>query len=145
MGRTLWSSLERVIMADWKPEHVSSSSLIQLEGTNFQNMHSVDDLRSIQAGASSVHRAWDAPVTGGKVSDGYDPPPRRVNFVSPVRIKTMIFSSGAKVQDNKKDKKGVIIQMNAGYTQRTHTPVHRVADKQGNSWLAKQTDLDLLY
>ena len=55
------------------------------------------------------------------------------------------FSRGAEVRDVKERRKGIIIQASVGYTKKSRTPVHRVADKHGDVWLAKEKNLELLY
>src|SRR5258708_7613578 len=127
---------------DWQPEKVSASSLIPVGGTNFANMNSVSQLNSLQDLAPGFHRATlDALKASGKVRE--DPLQVEHVTVRPSRI-LKNFGHGARVKDSKEGRKGVIIHANAGYTKQKHTPVHRVADSKGKSWLAKETDLKLI-
>lgn len=122
---------------------VSSSQLIKVGGTDytsFANMNSVNDLASVEMAAPAFHRRYvDALKASGKVRDDTLIAPRSV-AVLPQQAKG--FKRGVSVVTTE-GKKVTIIQASAGYTKRSNTPVHRVADKKGNSWLEKETDLTI--
>lgn len=127
-------------MADHKTVPVSPSALIPLGGKNFSNMRSVQDLRSLQASASGMHGAMD-PTSRLKKDTEVS------SVVIPARqqMKTAKkFANGVIVQDKRMRRKGTIIQASAGHTKKTKTPVHQLADREGNAWLAKESDLDVL-
>lgn len=56
----------------------------------------------------------------------------------PVR---MIYAKGENYFDTTKNKKVVIVMLAAGYTKKSHTVCHKVADARGNTWLVKEKDL----
>ena len=62
-----------------------------------------------------------------------------------VKAQALGFGHGAMVKDVKERRKGIIIKANAGYTAKTRQPVHRIADEDGDTWLAKESNLKLIY
>lgn len=129
---------------EWKPEPVAPSSLIQVGGTTFSSMRSAADLASAEASAPTWHRAaLNAIKAQGKVREETQFTEDGQTVIIPRRPKA-IFCTGARAIDRTYRKKVTIIQCKAGYTKKTKTPVHKVVDKAGNVWLAKQTDLELL-
>jgi hypothetical protein len=74
--------------------------------------------------------------------------PRREEAFEPAPARRIVhasFSMGATVKDLKTRRKGIIIKANAGYTAKSHKPVHRISDSDGNMWYAKEKDLKLLH
>jgi len=129
------------VSGDFKPERVTAPSV---RGMCFANMTNVNDLVAMRAMAPSEHQMEDnrfmtIAATRGKAG--------RVNPARNITVKAehLTFSKGASVKDKKTGKRGIIIKANAGYTAKTHAPVHRLADDNGDSWLAKEKDLKLLY
>lgn len=120
-----------------------ASSLIPVGGNNFYSMRDVSQLNALESSAPAFHRA----VVNGLKASG------KVRGEDVVEAATVIrdprpkkkFGTGAKVRDKEKRCKGIIIQANAGYTRKTNIPVHRVADSNGNSWLAKQSNLTVIF
>ena len=130
-------------MAEHSAVPVSPSSLIKPGGTNFSSMQSLDDLHRAESKAPDFHRrTLDALKATGKVrDDGTQQRSAMPSSVTPTKPRG--FKIGVRVM-NKAGKKLTIIQAQAGYTKKTKTPVHRVADRQGESWLERETDLQLL-
>lgn len=125
-----------------KPERVSAPPC--RASTCFANMRSAADLPLSPASHDEMTRRI---VAAGKIRSsqrseseyGSDyVPPRQVVARAEKRNS---FARGTKVRDVNTGRKGVIIQASAGHTKKTKTPVHRVSDKYGNSWLARQDDL----
>lgn len=105
-------------------------------GTCFQNMQSVADLPiNPSAEDASLARLRRKGILR---SEGQSAP-RRVT----VKAHSFGFSKGATVKDVKTGRKGIIIKANAGYTKRSHTPVHTICDENGDTWLAKEKYLKL--
>jgi hypothetical protein len=131
-------------MSDYKGAvRCSPSDLIPVNGNCFANMSDVAQLQSLEASAPSFHRrVVDALKASGKVR-GEDVLENATVIRDPRPRKK--FGIGARVRDVEKGRKGIIIHASAGYTKKKHTPVHKVADKNGNIWLAKQTNLELIY
>lgn len=128
------------------PIRVGRSSLIPVGGRNFYNMHAVEDLDTLERDpAANWHRGlMQGLKASGKVrDDSVMEEATRVRVVPDHRNRKI--SRGANVKDRKTRRKGIIIAAAVGYTKKSKTPVHRVADKNGNSWLAKQSDLELLF
>jgi hypothetical protein len=136
-------------MAEGKPIPVrpgESTNLIQVGGTNFASMNSVEALNSMEASAPSWHRAtMDRLKAAGKVREENIQPEQFEQRQSQVMLRDSIktFGQGAIVK-NAEGKKLTIIKASAGYTKKTRTPVHKVADKAGNVWLEKETNLKLI-
>ena len=129
-------------MADeTKAVPVPASALIPLKGTHFCNMGSVDDLRSAISAApppdQSVPRSFLASGVEQSVHIA------RVN-IQPRKIEKLQCGRGAYVRDTRLGKKGTIVKMNAGYTKKTHTPVHKIRNQRGDEWLAKETNIEVL-
>lgn len=137
-----------------------------LEGSTFGNMQTVSDLQTCcamnpEAGFHNV--VTRTIVAHGKVRDqqrqmardmDIDDEPNALdapNFElpNPVRSKPKpaitasrkAFGRGMSVKDKSNNRKGIIIQANAGYTKKTRINVHRVCDSKGKAWLALETDL----
>jgi hypothetical protein len=124
-----------------------------LGGTCFANMRSAADLDSLQASNpfAADHQArmnrviargrikaeQKAGIRPSRINEFISAPPRRVVYAS--------FSQGATVKDINLRRKGIIIKANAGYTAKSHKPVHKVCDEGGNTWYAKEKDLKLLH
>jgi hypothetical protein len=122
---------------DFKPVPVPASALIPVGGTNFANMNDIRELRSLEESAPAFHRnITRSLVAAGKV---------RENNVELEQLhnRPSKFGLGAIVK-NKMGKQVTIIQVSAGHTKKTNTPVHKVADKKGNVWLEKESDLKLI-
>lgn len=125
-----------------KPESVSPSALIQVGGTNFASMRDSSQLASLEASAPAFHRQVLNAIKGsGKVRDTEV---AETMFASVKKLSNKI-TNGVTVKDNVRKTKGIVIQAKAGYTKKSKTPVHRIADRQGNSWLAKETDLKIIF
>lgn len=122
---------------DWKPVPIDSSALIPLgeKVTNFASMTSVNDLRTMKA------RAVGHPDPAPHLEDNAVGRSMQERIPLTRKPKEIPLSKGVTVYDKLMKKKGVIIKANAGETKKTHTPVHRLADARGDSWLAKSTDL----
>lgn len=130
---------------DFKPERVTAPAI---GGMCFQNMRSLDDLKAACSTAPATHQqAMDWVISHGKKRGDFEPP-RRVEKPQPRAQVTISaarsFTRGRYCKDKVSQRKGIIIHANAGYTRKTNQPVHKLADKNGNSWLAKQKDLILL-
>ncbi len=130
---------------EWKAERVDSSSLIQVGGTNFFNMRGVQELQSLEASAPALHRRMLAALkASGKVrDDGTHETEYLPSHASAQRSK-IGFGNGARVFDLKRRVKVTIIYAKAGYTKKTKTPVHRVANRDGESWLVRQDEIKLI-
>lgn len=130
-----------------KAEPISSSALIRVGGTNIASMNSVNDLIAVEMTAPPVHRSYvNALKASGKVKDSdliaSSLASSSAQHVQVKSIKT--YSRGSSVV-NKEGKKLTIIEASAGHTKKTKTPVHRVSDRKGNTWLEKETDLTISY
>lgn len=128
------------------PTPVSRSSLIPIQNKCFYNMQDASELDAMEhdPGAAWHRRALDGLKAQGKVRD--DSVLEESSGVRVIRDpKNKHFRTGSQVVDNDKQKKGIIIAASVGYTKKRKTPVHRVADKRGKTWLAKETDLTLTY
>jgi hypothetical protein len=118
-----------------------------LGGICFQNMQSVADLDSTCATAPGEHTMITERIKAmGKVREarrqGVRMSDREVDVPRPRR---MTFSNGATVRDVKSRRRGIIIKASAGYTKKTHSPVHKLCDENGDTWLAKEKDLKLIH
>jgi hypothetical protein len=131
-------------MAENKPVPVSSSALIPVGGRNFASMTDASQLDSLKASAPAFHNAIDRALkVQGKVRDMDSIQEiKSKQYYTPKRVEPKGFVTGAPVIDNE-GRKLTIIHASAGHTKKTHTPVHRVVNKRGESWLAKETDLSL--
>ena len=136
---------------EWKPDPVSASSLIQVgkDNSNYRslaNITSMDQLLSIEASAPSFHTsAMRALETAAKMRQRNSNDEETQQIVSRHHIQRepkAEFGRGAKVV-NKEGKRLTIIYANAGVTRKSKTPVHKVADRKGNTWLEKQSNLTL--
>lgn len=125
---------------DGKPVQVSSSALITLGGKNFSSMQSVQDLRSLQAGAIG-HGGLDPTA---RLKKDTDIPAVRASGKTATTASQLSITKGAKVMDKKTGKIGHVIRAAAGHTKKTGTLVHQVADKNGDTWLAKESNLSVL-
>ena len=132
-------------MADeTKPVPVPSSSLIPVGGTNFSSMNDISQLQSVEAQAPAWHSSTIARLkAAGKIREETIQPEQFKQAVSVQQSKVTTFGTGARVMTSE-GKKVTIIQASAGYTKKTKTPVHRVANKAGKTWLEKETNLTLL-
>jgi hypothetical protein len=128
---------------DWKPERVDSGWLIPGAKNSFSQASSVADIQMMEAEAPPDHRVFtDAIVASGKVRA----PVQReeVDLVRPQKVKPKVFARGARVtaiSGKGRGKKLTIIKANVGETNKTHTPVHRVADEDGNVWLEVESKI----
>jgi len=132
-------------MGDYKgPERVDPSSLVQGAEKSFSRMRSASDISMAEATAPAFHhRIMDAIKAQGKVrGDGTSIPEREAaaGVVLPPRKAYVV---GARVLHSETGRKLTIIHAKAGYTKNTHRPVHRVADKDGNTWLIPESKLIL--
>lgn len=128
---------------DHKADPVSPSALIQVGGTNFSGMRGVDQLRSVEASAPAFHgAALRSLIKNGKVRDDTVQQERVSNVVVPKSSK-LKFGLGA-IARTSDGKKVTIIQASAGYTAKSKTPVHKVADRNGRVWLEKESNLRLV-
>lgn len=111
-------------------------------GTCFQNMQSVADLDATCRSAPGDHAVITARIKQlGKVRAETKQGTRPRNIT--VKAQHLTFTKGATVKDVKTGRKGIIIKANAGYTKRSHTPVHTICDENGDTWLAKEKYLKL--
>src|SRR4051812_42131814 len=119
---------------EWKAVQCTPNSLIQLNGvTNFASMRSAQELSTLEATAPAFHhRVLSALKAGGKVRAEENIQPQR-SYETRGQVIKASFRQGASVKDTKEKRKGVVIQAAAGYTKKSHTPVHRIADNKGNS------------
>ena len=120
---------------------VSPSALIPVGGSNFFNMQNVSDLQSLEAQAPPFHQAINRAIIASGKAREEDYQPEHVTVRQPKAIPT--FGVGAQAR-TREGKRVTIIQASAGYTKKTRTPVHKVADKRGNVWLEKESNLDLM-
>jgi hypothetical protein len=134
---------------DGKPVPATAPSL---GGNCFMNMRTPKDLDTLCASAPSSQSVYMSKLrAAGARKTGHHVPanmPREEVYVRPVQsIKTqkVRFVKGADVKDLSTSRRGIIIQANAGYTAKTHKPVHRLCDARGNTWLAKEKNLKLIY
>lgn len=114
-------------------------------GNCFANMQSVSDLEMMCSAAPEDHRL----ITERLKQMGKVRGEERMGVRSSVKAhsasRVATFSRGATVKDLERKKRGIIIQANAGYTVKTHKPVHKLADEDGNVWLQKEKHLKLIY
>lgn len=137
-------------MADEKKgELVSPSALIPVGGNNFSKLTDSSQLSSMEASAPPFHRSvLNALKATGKVREDQvisraSQPDRNTGYDTiPVR-KKLKFVNGARVK-NIEGKKLTIIQASCGHTKKSNIPVHKVANKKGESWLEKENELTLL-
>lgn len=134
-------------MADHKPEPAPPSALIKVGGTNFASMTDASQIDSLKASAPSWHNnITEALKAQGKVRPE-DPVVAMAQHQSRSVAKRISavqgFRRGAPVIHRETGKKLTIIHASVGHTKKTNTPVHRVADKQGNVWDIKETLLKL--
>jgi hypothetical protein len=123
---------------------VSPSALIPVGGSNFFNMHDVNDLNTLIAQAPPDHQMLNrAIIAQGKIHGTAQDAEQAITGRIIQRPKLTTFKKGA-IARTSDGKKVTIIKANASYTRKTHAPVHRVADGRGKVWLEKQTDLELL-
>lgn len=126
------------------PERVDSSALLPGAQKSISRMQSASDISMAEASAPAWHRnTLDRLKAAGKVREENQAPPRREIYgdIEPPVRKT--FITGARVVHKETGKKLTIIQARAGYTKRSHITAHRVADKDGNSWIELETKLKL--
>jgi len=148
MGRVVYNNIipegAGAVGQGFKPERTSPPPL--RASSCFASMQSVADLDMACASAPGDHqiilerikRMGKARAQGnGEVRTK----PKRTITLEATR--TNGFSTGATVRD-REGRKGIIIHANAARTQ-SGKPVHRIADKRGRSWLAKQSHLTLLH
>jgi len=129
-------------------EVISSTSLARLGGTNFFNMRDASQLNSVVASAPPFHQnVTRALIASGKVMPKDPIVERAILQTMPatrtIRAATprLVFTRGTPVVHTPTGKKLTVIQASVGHTKKTLTPVHRVADKRGNSWDIKETEL----
>jgi hypothetical protein len=149
---------ERVVYSSQVPEGVGANpggkaipcAAPSLGGSCFANMRSSADLDSLCASnpfAADHEARLNRIKARGRIKAEQKAgirQPRINEFISaPVRVHG--FSRGATVKDVNLRRKGIIIKANAGYTAKTHKPVHTVCDEDGNTWYAKEKDLRLLH
>jgi hypothetical protein len=130
--------------AGYKVERVAAPPV---RGNCFAAMQSASELDMMMASAPEDHRLITEKIKRmGKVRDDSSGPGAEV-IVTKRKVKAQVFDFGfgAMVKDTKERRKGIIIRANAGYTAKSHKPVHQVQDVKGNSWYAKESDLKLIY
>lgn len=127
---------------DWKAEKVSASELIPVGGTNFASMTDASQIDSMRMTAPGEHRFLDNAIKAQGKHKAELAVPHQERIIIPPQRK-LAFGVGSRVV-NQSGKKLTIIQANAGYTKKSKTPVHKLADKSGNIYIEKQTDLKLL-
>jgi hypothetical protein len=112
-----------------------------LGGVCFQNMHSAADLQSVCAQAPEGHTLITNRIRAmGKArAESSQPLPPRIT----VKAERQTFTRGSTVKDLKTGRRGIIIKANASYTAKSHSPVHRICDENGDTWLAKEKHLKL--
>lgn len=136
-------------MADeHKAVPVPPSALIPVGGTNFASMTDISQLQQLESSAPAFHRnILHALKASGKIR-GDTAQISDEQLVGAVqersKPRTIKCGKGSVVIDSVQRRKGTIVKLNAGYTKVTHTPVHRVCDKNGDVWLAKETNLKVL-
>ena len=130
-------------MADTKPEPAPSSALIKVGGTNFASMTDASQIDSLKASAPSWHNnITEVLKATGKVRPE-DPVVAMAQRGYVPKKEVMKFRTGAPVLHLATGKKLTIIHASVGHTKKTKTPVHRVADRNGNVWDIKETLLKL--
>jgi len=129
-----------------KTERISASALIPVGGDNFYNMRGPEDLEMLKMSNPNIGFHEQTRRLFGVKEDTkaglFEAGASQVR--SPRSSILLGFSDGARVRDTKKKKKGIIIETNVGYSKKKRIPAHRVSDKNGNTWFAKESDLDLL-
>ena len=128
---------------DWKAEKVSSSALIPVGGTNFASMNDASQIDTLRMTAPGIHHSLDRAIKASGKHIEELAVPQQERILLPVKRKAS-FGVGTRVI-NAKGRKLTIIQANAGYTKKTRTPVHKLADTNGNIYLEKETDLKSIY
>lgn len=128
-------------MSEHKAVPVQPSALIQGGSRSFASMRDVTQLRTVMARAAMenpVHKL--ATQALGVMEDTSIPTmpgrPQTVKASSQPKI-----TRGMKAADAKTGKMVTVIKASVGFTKKSKTPVHQVADSKGNAWLAKETDL----
>lgn len=148
-----WVEVDRASYGTEPKERLSPSSLIKLEGKNFFNMTSAEDLSFIEASAPAWHtRMLHALKASGKIREDQvmAPDPSNRGYVRNMQAtrheKKFTRGTLCKVKDDgeRPGKKVTIIHASAGHTKKTHTPVHLVADRNGDTWLERETNLKLI-
>lgn len=135
-------------MPDHKPESVSSSSLIKVGGSNFFNMSDASQIDTLKAAAPPFHDAISRALTASGTARVPDPVVAAAERIvksetkRDIRGSTNQFTKGTPVR-NREGRKLTIIKASVGETKKTRTNVHKVVDKEGNTWLEKETDLTL--
>lgn len=132
---------------DWKAERVAPSAILPPAKSSIMAMDSVNDLNAAESSAPGFHRrVLDALKASGKVKSPHaeDFEEREPVSIHRDPIRTARIERGSDVRDIKTKRRGIVIKACAGYTKRSHTPVHRIADRHGDTWLAKSTDLRVL-
>ena len=122
-----------------EPERVSPGSLIQGGSRSLSKV----DPRSLQASAP----AWHEAALNALIRNGRAVPPQqqsREEVVGDIVVPRKRFEVGARVMHRESGKRLTIIKANAGYTNKSHTPAHRVADREGNTWVVPETKLKLI-
>jgi hypothetical protein len=135
-------------MADEKKgEIIPPSALIKVGGNNFASMTDASQLSSMESAAPPFHRTvLNALKASGKIREDQvitntiRQSPANRNLLAK---KILRYVTGARVR-NKQGKKLTIIQASCGHTKKNKIPVHKVANKDGDSWLERENDLELL-
>lgn len=131
-------------MADHKSEPVSPSALIKVGGNNFFNMTDASGIDSLRAAAPAFHHNIDnALKASGKVRMEDPIVAAAQRGYVPVRQQIKRFKTGAPVIHVETGRKLTIIHASVGHTKKTHTPVHKCADKDGNVWDISESKLKL--
>jgi hypothetical protein len=114
-------------------------------GNCFANMQSAADLDMMCSSAPEDHRLITERLKQmGKVR-GEEKMGMRPRVITSVKARTSGFGNGATVKDLERRKRGIIIKANAGYTAKSHKPVHKIADEDGNVWYQKEKHLKIIY
>jgi hypothetical protein len=126
------------VSADYKPERREAP---RLPYSCFQNMPTVDAVDSIRATAPDLDREYG--IRARKPGQAFVPQPRSLPPRAQVTIAAAAFSRGRTVKDKSNGRTGIIIKANAGFTKKSHTPVHEIVDHRGHKWYGKEKDLRL--
>jgi hypothetical protein len=130
---------------DWKAEHVEPSAILPPASKSIARYNDVNDLNRAQNSAPGFHRRLlDAMKASGKVRSPHEEDFQQERVTIHRDPRATRIERGSEVRDTKTGRKGIVIRANAGYTKKSHTPVHEIADRNGNSWLQKTKHLKLL-
>jgi hypothetical protein len=123
-----------------------SDSPIRLNHTTMRGIadHGVGHLRQIIAMSPTANFKIVPGETSEAELAGIRHVAPRAQGGSQSRPISSIMATGETVFDTVKERKCVIVKLNAGYTETTHKPCHRVSDSHGRSWLQKASKLQKL-